>query len=213
MNEHEKRLRDHMRSVARNAYDLEGDALLSSVIAEAREDGRAEMKEEAALLCMDRCMNKVTGAVLARLIRELSTTPPASIPVAKVREVLRRVNGRAAIIASDRGSFISCVEAALAEVEDGLGVPIDGGEEKGPALDATCARCFASYDTHKKDGRRTAWDGEREATLCVGFRPQVTPCECGEPRANHDDSGRIVKFNGGNTLTLCAGFRANGVPL
>lgn len=86
---------------------------LESALAQAR----AEALEEAAI-CVERGRESHNRNDHAERIRTLSTTPPASIPVAKVREVL-------SVLFEESDSYGE--RYALAQVMDRLGVSIDGG--------------------------------------------------------------------------------------
>jgi hypothetical protein len=138
-------------------------ALFSAALSRAR----AEALEEARTTA-----SNTTGgpqAVVAALSALITTPAPATIPEERVREVAEDLLASAEDVASvEPQNPAGLICSAVTEFARRLGVPLDAATE--PALDATCARCFASYGTHKKDGRRTAWDGHREAVLCVGFR-------------------------------------------
>lgn len=112
------------------------DAALSHV--------RAEALEEAAVLCETAKASRggygtlANGDVFAGRIRALSgTTPPASIPVERVREVLAESGALEPL--STPPLYLDGWNAALEDVGRRLGVPIDGAQEQDRRQ--TCLAC------------------------------------------------------------------------
>jgi len=146
MSEHERRLRESLGPSMLHHLEL-----LLAEKAAALAQARADALEEAAQVCdaAQRIADEKKSAVgvgqaawwsismeqkeTAQRIRAIATIPPASIPVAKVREVLR-------ILFEESDS--AGERYALTQVMGRLGVPLDGGAGKsaGIALDAlsTC---------------------------------------------------------------------------
>lgn len=145
MNEHEKRLREWFRMVSVAPSTAEkADSLLTSALAQARADAleeAARLIDEAHGLAerrademrdtratTDRELGEIAFAAgvletQAQRIRALAgTTPPASIPVERVREVLEHARDALCHTEGER--------SVLLTLGRNLGVPLDGAGER-----------------------------------------------------------------------------------
>jgi hypothetical protein len=129
MNEHEKGLERMFAELPFNE-GAEAERLLTAALAQARADALEEAQEAVGARFREldemkqkheawRCGMLDMHAAASGAIQALTSTPPASIPVAKVREVL---------LVTMAETETAGVPTALAKVALRLGVPLDGGE-------------------------------------------------------------------------------------
>lgn len=155
MNDHEKRL-DELLS----GETWPGERQIRELVRAALAQARADALEEAATSLEARASECWGGPTAtagtmravyseeAQRIRALSTTPSAYIPVAKVRETLKRQRDAARVTGTDIDPVAFLEDAARS-----LGVPLDG---------AACAHCVSC-----RERQREANDG---SCLCSCHR-------------------------------------------
>lgn len=206
MSEHEEELRAMFQNV-HNRYAVgvgKMHAALDALLSEHRaalSRARAEALEEAANIA-----NAQPGgfsATIARLIRERIDAPaPATIPVERVREVLKGIRGEVDTdnVVARNAAHWTCDEAARR-----LGVDLDA---KGEA----CGKCYLKRGTcedcaalARGEHQQAYWtDGAAEAA-----RPaDLARCGCGDYALSHRDNIGLCIING----CECSGFRAAEAP-
>lgn len=180
-NEHEQRLRKWIQSVSAGGGPLSlelAEKCLDAALSRARAEALNDAWRAVSGTRMGNASASEVRSMDVAAIRALITTPaPASIPVERVREVLREIRdvarspGPIGITYARASGRLDAVGQAIAA----LGVDLDAQDE--------CPVCEAP-------------DGQSHKMSC---RPQnredaTERCAlCSEPRNKHDNRGRIVE--------------------